>query len=259
LAGNFVTNTYYYNQYIQKIRGGIGAYSIYDNAGDGTLKSLLFSLVYAAHIEIKNIVIQPAFEAEYRTRHLDWDKLTFGDLIDPRYGFASPPPSAVKPSSTQSFFDCGTGLLCYTKRLYAGFSIAHLMEPEESFTVPRSGSTLPMKFSYNAGAIFHSGDSDLWSFNPDIIYLKQRDFEEWLVTMSVKYTCWKAGLGVRKGDAVILFFGVQPGRLSASYSYDITTSSLGSTAGGSHELALSYRIINKTKPVKKISLNTIAF
>ena len=84
--------------------------------------------------------------------------------------------------------------------------------------------------------------------------------------MMIKYSCIRAGVGVRSsgigsgnGDAIILLFGFQPGRLSATYSYDITTSSLSIATGGSHEIALSYRIINKNKPIKKMALNTVAF
>ena len=110
------------------------------------------------------MAIQPALEGEYRQRHIDVNRFTFGDMIDPRYGFNYPVMSAGIPSSGKTFFDMGTGLLVYTKSVYAGFSLAHLLTPEISFIRPHAGSTLPLKYSYNAGAIFHSGDSDLWSF-----------------------------------------------------------------------------------------------
>lgn len=248
-----------YNQYIQKIGGGIGAYSIYDNAAEGTLTSLLFNVVYAAHIELKNVVIQPAITVGYRTKHIEKDKLTFGDLIDPRYGFVYPTTTATDFSSERNFFDFGTGILCYTKTIYAGFSLDHLSEPEESFISPSPGSKLPRKYSFNAGFNIPSGDSGLWAFNPDIVFQRQRDFEEWIVSMAVKYSCMRAGIGVRKGDAIILLFGVQGERISASYSYDITTSSLSTASGGSHEISLLYRLRNKSSNGKRIALNSIAF
>jgi type IX secretion system PorP/SprF family membrane protein len=259
LTGTFKTYMFSYNQYIRPIRGGIGAYSIYDDAGEGTLTSLLFNIVYAAHIELNNVVIQPGITGGYRSRHLDTDRLTFGDVIDPRYGFGQPSTQRVEARSNQHFFDFGTGILMYTKNLYADFSVSHLFEPEESFVRLSAGSALPRRYSYNAGVIFRSSDSSLWAFNPDIIYLKQRDFEEWLIRMTVKYDCIRAGVGVRKSDAIILYLGTQRGNLSAAYSYDITTSTLGTATGGSHEISLIYRIEQKSKEKKQIALRGIAF
>ncbi len=258
LTGTFVTTIASYNQFINKINSGVGAYALFDQAGEGTFNSSSFNLVYAYHKEIKSVAIQVAATGGYRERHLDWDKLTFGDMIDPRYGFVYSTPQAP-PKSKVSYFDFGTGVLCYTKNLYAGFSVEHLTEPEESFIRPAPGSRLPRRYSVNVGYAIAAGDAGKWIINPDVIYLSQRDFSEWVYGLTAKYDWLRAGVSIRHNDAIILSAGIDTGNLLLSYSYDITTSLLRTYSGGSHEFGAAYRFINKSKASSKMQLSAVAF
>ena len=54
-------------------------------------------------------------------------------------------------------------------------------------------------------------------------------------------------------DAVVVILGFQLPKLEIMYSYDLTVSDLGSTAGGTHEIALKYKleIVHNTNTKKR--------
>ena len=70
------------------ISGGLGLLVLNDKAGEGTLTSSYSSLIYAYQLNItREFSIRTGLQATYAQKTLDVDKLTFGDQIDPRYGF----------------------------------------------------------------------------------------------------------------------------------------------------------------------------
>src|SRR5438105_4751991 len=88
LTGTFVTYSASYDQYFEGISGGLGLLVLNDKAGEGTLTSSYSSLIYAYQLNItREFSIRTGLQATYAQKTLDVDKLTFGDQIDPRYGF----------------------------------------------------------------------------------------------------------------------------------------------------------------------------
>ena len=60
---------------------------------------------------------------------------------------------------------------------------------------------------------------------------------------------WYRGIPIRQNvndnishDAVVVILGFQMPRVEATYSYDFTVSELGATSGGTHEVALKYKL-----------------
>ena len=92
LAKSFVTYSASYDQYINKLHGGIGVLVNLDNAGDGILKTTQASLMYAYSLQAaENLYINMAIQGTFLQKSLNWDLLQFGDQIDPQQGFILPP------------------------------------------------------------------------------------------------------------------------------------------------------------------------
>ncbi len=100
LSGNYQTGSFSYDQYLKQVAGGVAIRYLADFAGDGTIQTHTLSLSYSPSFRLfnKKLLISPAVEAGWLGKTIDWSKLTFGDQIDPRYGYIYPNanPSEIK-------------------------------------------------------------------------------------------------------------------------------------------------------------------
>ena len=88
LTGNYVTYSMSYDQYFKNISGGIGVIATHDQQGTGTIYTSSLGLVYSYHLTVnRKFSMLFGAKAAMTNKYLDWDKLTFGDMIDPRRGF----------------------------------------------------------------------------------------------------------------------------------------------------------------------------
>jgi type IX secretion system PorP/SprF family membrane protein len=255
----FKTYSTSYHQFVNALHGGIGVYHMHDNAGEGTLITDRINASYAVHFEIADkLVLRVGATGGYVRRKVDWDKLTFGDLIDPRYGYVYPATESAPPS-TKTFFDCGIGTVAYMKNVYAGVAIDHLNQPDESFISNSSGGELPSKLVVNIGAFIPIGDSSkMISINPDIIYQKQRDYDITITSVTIRLKYILLGCGFRGDDNTMLMCGFENKFLRISYSYDWI--SIGSRNYDSHELSLSVRLFKLVPKKRKwTAINMEAF
>jgi hypothetical protein len=86
-----VTTSASWDQHIQAIGGGLGVIVSQDRSGSGNLNTSHASLLYSYRLKVNNtFAMKAGFEVSYRMIQLDWTELTFGDMIDPQYGFISP-------------------------------------------------------------------------------------------------------------------------------------------------------------------------
>lgn len=135
-----------------------------------------------------------------------------------------------------------------TKRInpYADLAVFHLTMPNESF-IGEEESRLPMRWMGNAGARIEVNRRFL--LDPSIIYMRQREASQFLITTIARYeiegTAYQAigGLGYRTEDAVILHAGVRHNSNIFRISYDINTSGLSSYSQnrGALEFTVIYR------------------
>ena len=261
LTGTYTTMSASYHQLVRLIHGGIGAYYMHDDAGDGTLMMDRVNLSYALHLEIgEELTVRIGGSGGYVKRTADWNKLTFGDMIDPRYGFVYP-TTEVRPRSSITFWDFGAGFVIYTEKLYLGGAIDHLNEPDESFISQASGGKLPAKIMVNPGCNIRLGDAaSLFSINPDLIYTKQKNFSQTVISVTAKLKYFLLGSGYRSNDGIIFSLGGEGKFFRIMYSYDRVISRLANSFGDSHELFISFRLY-KIKPSKGkwTPINMVAF
>lgn len=239
LSGNFISYTASYDQHVDPI-GGLGLIVLNDKAGESTLTTTSVSGIYSYQLNVtREFSIRAGFQASYFQKKVDWDKLTFGDMIDPRYGFVYQ-TQEIRPNQNRSFMDFSAGLLAYSNRVFGGVAVNHLTEPQEYYIKEAPGSTLPMKITVHAGAMIPLGgtrDNSVY-ISPNILYQKQRDFQQFNVGFYAAKPPLVGGLWYRGQDSFIALVGLQQGIFKFGYSYDVTVSKLYNASAGSHELSM---------------------
>lgn len=251
LTGNYVTYSASYDQYFKNISGGIGVIGMHDQQGQGTIYTSMLGLVYSYHLKVnRKFSMLFGVRAAMFNKFLDWDKLTFGDMIDPRRGFIYQ-TGDVPRGGSRYFFDASAGFVGYSKSFFFGGAVHHLNRPNESMIVGES--RLPMRFTGHIGAEIKLGKNSQYnnstSIMPNIIYQYQNGFQEINLGTYIKYGAFTAGAWFRNRDAFILSIGVNTGKFKIGYSYDVTVSRLNNgVSGGSHEVSLGINLNCKDKP-----------
>lgn len=189
--------------------------------------------------------MRAAMQVTYFQKSLDWSKLTFGDMIDPRKGFIYETQDIPRGGKV-SAMDFSAGIVGYTDKLYFGFAAHHLTEPNESLVV--GVSRLPMKLTGHIGAMLpfkRSFKGETTYISPNLVYRRQGEFQQLNFGTYVKKGpivagVWFRGLmfGNTYRDSFITTLGIETQYLRFGYSYDITISELTPSTGGSHEISV---------------------
>ena len=250
ISGTFVTTSFSFDTRVDAISGGLGVHFLNDRAGQGTMGITRFSAMYAYQLTItREFSMAFGLQATYGQKKLDWSKLTFGDQIDPRYGFIYNTFENKKGTQVVSYPDFSAGVLGFSKRFYAGFAAFHLMQPDEAF-ISQGASKLPMKYTGHAGAVIPlDGRYGQSNISPNIIYQQQGDFRELNIGLYLTKGPIVGGVWYRNADAVVLMVGFQQNPVRMGYSYDLTVSKLGIVTAGSHEI--SFQLLFKCRPRHK--------
>lgn len=250
IAGTYVTTSASYDQYVDALHGGLGMYVYNDRAGEGTLTTNNVSAIYSYHLPVtRKFSVIAGFQASYQQKNLDWSKLTFGDMIDKKYGFVYSTQEQRNIDKT-SYIDFSAGVLGYSNRFYGGIAVHHLAEPDEAF-INTGNSKLPRKYTGHFGMSLPIDRET--SISPNILYQQQQDFRQINFGLYVNRGPLVGGLWVRtstrNADSFIALLGVQQGLFRMGYSYDITVYKLALYSGGSHEF--SFAVQFSCKPKKK--------
>ncbi len=256
ISGNFQTVNVSYDQLLGKMHG-IGVNYQYDNSAN-TLLSHSLSVIYAPVFRVfdKQLTISPAFEVGWKYRTLNTSELTFGDMIDPRYGFVYSPEN-VNMNTERHLIDFSSGLVFSWKGLIAGFAAHHLAQPDEGF----SGiSKLPARLTAHINYQFNI--SERIKISPAFVFQKQQDFLSMLPSLAFEVYGARIGAAFRTShtnpDAVIFMIGYSGQGVKVGYSYDYTVSTLTNNTGGSHEVSLAY-VFNCKKAEHRKGVSLINF
>lgn len=248
IPGSFVTYSGSFDQYVRPLKGGVGGYVMSDVAGKGSLTTTRVEIMYSYSQALSRTVsVNFALSAAWFQKSISWDKLTFGDQIDPRRGFIYT-SNDVQRGGNVNKADFGAGMLLYSDVFYLGVAADHLTQPNESLIL--SDSRLPMKFTFNFGASLNAGPptrKDDFVISPNFLYMIQGDFQQINLGLYAKKGPVVFGVWYRFNDAFILLAGIELENLKIGYSYDLTTSDLSTATGGAHEVSVSYRFDCKPK------------
>lgn len=247
LPGTFRTFNASYDQHVEKIGGGIGLMATYDRAGAGMLTTTSFSGVYAYVLPVnKHFFIRAGLQASFVNKTIDFNKLKFGDQIDPTRGFVNP-TQEPNPNNSIYYPNFGAGFLAYSEKFYAGFAVHNITQPVQSFYTNNDG-IVPRRYTFHAGAVIPL-DKKRFSqatISPNALFMIQQNFTQINFGFYVNKGPIVTGLWYRQtlgtygnSDAIMVLLGFRKDRFKFGYSYDITVSSARSAAPGSHEVSAS--------------------
>jgi type IX secretion system PorP/SprF family membrane protein len=234
-----------YDTYAKNISGGLGIQFVNDGAGQGTYHSNSISGIYSYHIvRNRKYRLNVGAKAGYSETSINWDEMTFADMIDPGQGFIHT-SSEQQPMKSRGYLDLSAGAFVYSSKMFAGVSLSHLHEP---ITTLVGNYKLARRYTFHGGTNIKMGDkfNGTYTLSPNILYTKQGEFEQLNLGMYMHSGVITAGVWYRSTDAIILLFGVKTSKFSVGYSYDMTTSRLTMASGGSHEISFTIKLRQKT-------------
>ena len=258
LTGNYVTYSASFDTYSKDINGGVGLMATYDQQAEGTISTTMLGGIYSYNLKLnRKTSLMFGARAAYYQKFLDWNKLTFGDMIDPRRGFIYQ-TNDVPRGGKRGFFDVSAGAVIFTKLFYAGLAVHHANQPDESMILGES--KLPVRLTAHMGGTLPIGRrgrySDGTSLKPAIIYQYQNGFQELNIGAYLNYSSLNIGVWYRNKDAFVFIVGAKTDKFNIGYSYDLTVSKLGNgLTGGSHEISMQINLKckKKAKNFRKIS------
>jgi type IX secretion system PorP/SprF family membrane protein len=248
IPSTYITYAAGYDQYVDAISGGIGIQAYHDRSGSGIIANNSISGMYAYQLAIdRNISLKAGFQTTYYQKSVDWSKLTWGDMIDERYGFIYP-TGEIPIDKPVNKLDFSAGALLFTQTFYLGFATHHLTQPDESF-FKNTESRLPRKYTAHGGALIplDKDNPEDGSISPNIIYQRQGEFQQLNLGLYVNKGPITGGIWYRSKDALIFLVGLYTEAFRFGYSYDVTVSSLGTQTLGSHEISVTMMFPCKQK------------
>lgn len=265
LKGRFVTYAVSYDRFIDKYQSGIGVLFLRDNAGSGKLITTQAGLNYSYRIPLaREFFLQPGLQFQYFQRKVNFSSLTFADQY---YGDQLLPASVeTAPDKQGGHFDFSTSLMGFGKNFWVGFSVDHLMKLNQSLS--DDDRYVPIKISSFGGFNINIEES-LLSREKKMISLayqyrnqlsvQQLDLGVYYHQKPFVVGIWYRGVPVIKSiktrDALTLAGGLELKQFMLTYSYDMTVSSLITSTGGAHELAMIYNF--NTNPGRKRKMATV--
>jgi type IX secretion system PorP/SprF family membrane protein len=248
ISGSYTTSSFSYDQEVKDL-GGIGLLVTHDVAAK-TISTLNVSGIYAKGFSINRVIsIRVGFQATYFQKSLDFNKLTFGDMIDPKRGFVYK-TNEVFEGDKKSGIDFSGGAILYSDIFYAGIAAHHVTEPQESL-IESEKSPLPIKLTAHVGAMLDlPGDrytSERVKLSPNILFRQQGTFQQLNIGLYIIKGAFWGGVWYRNEDSFIVLAGFKTSTFKVGYSYDVTTSKLTLSSGGTHEISLGINFPCKPK------------
>lgn len=260
-----------FEQEIASLNSGFGLQLMSDSAGDGLYTTNYISGIYGYKVKLtNNTFVRIGLEAGMYQARLDWDRLLFGDQIDPIEGPSGPEDNPLLSEETRpeflnkTVFDASAGLLFYNQDFYAGVSLKHLNRPFENFWKVNDNlyAGRPLRLTIHAGGEFDLGGRNKRGngtfISPSVMFVKQGDTGQVNVGSYIGSGRIFAGGWFRHNftlaDATIFMVGVREGVFSIAYSYDMTISKLANAPGGTgmtHEISLVINIEDSKELQKK--------
>ncbi len=248
VPGVFHTYSISFDKALVNFNSGIGVLATYDVAGSGDLSTTNIGLLYSYDFNInEDWHVRPGINFKFRYLGLNIYKLVFASQMT---GSGTVPSVYPPPFDNVADVDFATSALVYNDRIWAGFTLDHLLNPKQSFY--GEDSNLPIKLNVFGGLQLLRNTrlkqkldevmSIAINFQKQGKYY-QSDLGLYYYRHPLIFGLWYRGIPFvtsQAGDALIALIGVKTDKLHIGYSYDFTISNLISATAGSHEISLVY-------------------
>ncbi len=259
IDANFETYSFYTDYNFEDYYSSLGLVVNTDREGIAGLRSTMVGLSYAYQLQLTyNWTFRPAVQVAFFQRDINFDRLTFGDQFDANGQVVLPSTGEVFTGDNKNFVDVSFGGIWFNERIWGGFSIFHVTEPNQA--VAGGESPLFQRISFHGGYKIpfytiskraQNRPNRERSITPSFNYRTQGEFEQLdlgaFVTLEpLILGLWYRGLpinsleGIANNESIILMTGFAMKNVSIGYSFDFPISDLGINSGGAHEISLIY-------------------
>jgi type IX secretion system PorP/SprF family membrane protein len=265
IPGAFITSTFSFDHFIPNLNSGIGLLFMKDVAGKGRLGTNQLGIQYSYQFRVnKNYYLRPGIHFYHANRTIDFNRLVFNDQLD--LSGVTGGSVEIPPLKKVGYIDFASSLLIYNKQSWIGFTLDHLVSPNQS--IVDGYSPIPKRYSIFGGYKFYlNGKTSTYneeSLNTWIYYYWQGKFDQ--VTIGAYWTrtplilgLWFRGIpflksykpGYLNNDAIIVQAGYIYKDIKFAYSFDLTISRLITNTFGSHEITIVYEFNQNQKFNKK--------
>jgi type IX secretion system PorP/SprF family membrane protein len=264
IPGAFVTYAFSFDHYFHNYNSGVGVLLFRDQAGSGRLATTHGGLVYSYNFKLDHRwTLRPGLQFMYAQRTVDFHRHIFGDQLS--LDGIAPTTLTPRPIDRVGYFDASSSLLAYSSNIWAGYSIDHMMKPNQSMT--QEESKIPVKYSLFGGYRLSYGSTYAEKIQESIsvalMYRNQGKFNQMDLGVYWSKDPISLGLlyrgiplfnnqihGLFNNDALVLIAGLSTDNLRIGYSYDFTVSRMINSTGGSHEISVIYQF-NQGPPSKR--------
>jgi type IX secretion system PorP/SprF family membrane protein len=258
---SFITYQAAYDQYVDKLQGGIGVRVMNDRQGGGIFNAYNLDAIYAYHFRTsRRLSFSGGLQAGVGQRSFNAEFLTFGDMFDPVSGdFIGISAKEIESYNT-IYPDFAAGGVAFFNNFYGGFALHHLFNPLVG-TENDDAGRLSRKYSVHLGGIFsiieRRRGKEIMLLSPNLIFIQQQNIQQInygldLIFKDVLLGLWTRHDLVFNYGNVIFTAGYTTQKLRFRYSYDIRLSSptIRLPNLGAHEISLLIIYENSRKRKK---------
>lgn len=253
IPGVFHTYSFSFDKAIPNFNSGVGILATHDVAGSGNLSTTNIGLLYSYDFQINDDWhIRPGLNFKFVYLGLDLTRLTWNSQITTG---GTLPPITPPPFDNVADIDFATSGLIYSEKIWAGFTIDHLLRPRTSFW--GDNNSIPIKVDFFGGfQIISRGRlrqklSEVLSVAANVMFqgdFYQSDIGFYYFKHPLVFGVWYRGIpfatskdvSAQAGDAIIGMIGIKTDQLNIGLSYDFTVSNLITSSGGAYEISLIY-------------------
>jgi type IX secretion system PorP/SprF family membrane protein len=231
-----------YEQYIDRIQGGVGVHIMNDRQGGGVFNTLSVDAIYAYQLRVSNrLMLSGGFQASAGQRNLDPSGLVLPD------GLAGTGTTTLTAYS-RIYPDFATGIAAFYGNFYGGIAVHHLLEP---YTAPSEdpNTRLSRKYTLHAGLMIPIYEKrfgkEVLQLSPNIIFMQQDIYQQLNYGLEVLFNGIYGGLWFRQDllfsyGTLIFSAGYGNNKFRVRYSYDVKLSppDLHIPTLGAHEISL---------------------
>lgn len=238
----FTTIAASYEQPIQKTPSSFGIRMMSDRQLEGAYRNTEVGLVYSYDVKInRQLGARLGLAAGILSTSLDFNTLTFGDVLDPAVGANGVTMEALAASAKTSA-DFGAGIVVYGQNYYGGVSFEHLNRPDESLIEMNTNlyAGRPQRMMVTGGAQIKvkrfSNRRRPSYITPNFLYAAQAQFKQ--LNLGAYFGYGPVAIGgwyrhaFENADGIIAAIRFRQDILQIGISYDAVTSALRTVPGG---------------------------
>jgi len=224
---NFKNSSLSYDQYLSKLKGGVGVQYHSEILGKNTIRANRIVAIYTYFVDIsEQFKLRPAVYAGFGNKNVEVQ-------------FYSPVTEEYK----LQYSDFGISMLLKNRNIVSGVSIEHINRPNLGV---HYWSHLPIKVNFHASYCANINENII--FTPSLVYQQHKAFNYLTTIALIQINNIEIGTGFRFrkniSDYIIGYFGFENNWLHLGYSYDYIISHLTKTKGGIHEISTIVKIIH---------------